>query len=239
MSPRFELGWHFSIGSKGPQLNDEAGNDIQRYWLRPLGLDDIPVITKWLDNIEDLAMFERRQSVPLDAAAMEEEWRNDIVAREPRTAYWFIIDDEHGAPFGMAGLIEISYVHGNALMPIFVAQSVRGRGIGLRTRALLLDLAFDQLRLARITSVHRADNAGSEGLSRACGFIEEGRVRQACYAGGRHIDQMIYGLLAAEWRAHRDTLRARLGPEIIVTLGAEPCDAWSWPRPPESGPATG
>lgn len=220
-------------------MTDAPRMNTQQYWLRPLGLDDMPVITKWLGDVEDLAMFDRRVPVPLDSAAMEAEWRNDIVAQEPRTSYWFMIDDDQGAAFGMAGLTAINYVHGNALMPIFIAEDVRGRGIGLRTRALLLDLAFDQLRLTRITSLHRADNAASRGLSEACAFKREGCVRKGCYAGGQHVDQVIYGILAEEWRAHRGALRARLESEVVVTLGNKPGGAWSWPRLSESEDAPG
>jgi RimJ/RimL family protein N-acetyltransferase len=216
----------------------KSRSGIQQYWLRPLGLDDIPVITKWLADIEDLAMFDRRVPVPLNRASMEAEWQSDIVGREPRTCYWFMIDDDQGVETGMAGLIHISYVHGDALMPIFIAEGSRGQGIGLRTRALLLDLAFDQLRLVRITSLHRADNAASHGLNEACAFRQEGCVRKGNFAGGRHIDQLIYGLLAEEWRAHRDTLRARLSSEVVVTLGSKPWGPWSWPQLPIGGKAT-
>lgn len=198
---------------------DGPANESQQYWLRPLGLDDIPVIAKWLEDVEDLAMFDRRVSVPMDKAAMEAEWRNDIVDREPRTSYWFKIDDDHGEASGMAGLTGINYVHGDALMPIFVAGAVRRRGIGLRVRALLLDLAFDQLRLTRITSLHRADNEASHELNEACGFKKEGCIRNGCFASGRYIDQMVYGILAEEWRGHRDGLRQRVGSKVVVTMG--------------------
>lgn len=190
---------------------------------------DIPTLAKWLEDIEDLAMFDRRVPVPLDAAAMESEWRTEIEGREPRSSYWFRIDDDQGSASGMAGLIQISYVHGSALMPMFVAKDIRGQGVGVRARALLLDLAFDQLRLARITSLHRADNVASRRLNEACAFKPEGCIRKGCYAGGVYIDQMIYGVLAEEWRAHRDVLRARLGPEVMVTLGNKPEGPWSWP----------
>ena len=190
---------------------------------------DIPTITKWLEDVDDLAMFDRRVPLPLDAKAMETEWRSDFEGREPRSNYWFRIDDDQGSASGMAGLIQVSYVHGNALLPMFVARDIRGQGVGVRTRALLLDLAFDQLRLARITSLHRADNLASRKLNEACGFKPEGCIRNGIFAGGAYIDQMVHGLLAEEWRAHRDKLRASLGQDVVVTLGNKPEGTWSWP----------
>ena len=81
----------------------KSRSGIQQYWLRPLGLDDIPVITKWLADVEDLAMFDRRVPMPLNRASMEAEWQNDIVGREPRTCYWFMIDDDQTQSGGESG----------------------------------------------------------------------------------------------------------------------------------------
>ena len=218
-------------------MTDRQTNEPRQYWLRPLGLDDIPVIAKWLENVDDLAMFDRKIPVPLDKAAMEAEWRNDIVECGPRTSYWFKIDNARGEASGMAGVTGINYIHGDALMPIFIAGAVRRQGIGLRVRALLLDLAFDQLRMTRITSLHRADNDASRELNKACGFKKEGCIRNGCYAGGRYIDRMVYGILAEEWRGHRDALRLRIGLEAVVTLGDKPWGPWSWPRLSEDAAA--
>jgi RimJ/RimL family protein N-acetyltransferase len=210
----------------------KKGNN-EWYWLRPLELDDIPVIAGWLEDIDDLVMFDRRVPVPLNTAAIEAEWRSDMEAREPRGSYWFKVVNDQAGTVGVAGLTQITYVHGNALMPMFIAKGARKRGIGLRTRALLLDLAFDQLRLARITSLHRADNIASSRLNEACAFKKEGCIRNGCYAGGQHVDQMVFGILAEEWRAHRDDLRARLPPNVVVSLGSKSGRTWSWPRLPQ------
>ena len=210
-------------------MSDERADRAKHYRLRPLCLDDIPTVTAWMEDIEDLAMFDRRLVVPLDSASMELEWRDSIVAREPRSSYWFMIQDEDKLEVGLAGLTEINLVHGSALMPMFIARSARNQGIAVRTRAVLLDFAFDQLRLVRITSLHRADNEASRRLSETCGFQEEGRIRNGWNAGGRYVDQMICGLLAEEWREQREVLRGKLGPEAVVTLGSSETGQWTWP----------
>ena len=210
-------------------MSDERAEQTKHYRLRPLRVDDIPIVTTWMEDIEDLMMFDRRLAVPLDPASMELEWRDSIVAREPRSGYWFMIQDEDNLEVALAGLIEINFVHGNALMPIFIAQQSRRQGIAVRTRALLMDFAFEQLRLVRITSLHRADNEASRRLNEACGSREEGRIRNGCNAGGRYVDQMIYGILADEWRAHRRQLSGRLGRDAVVSLGSREMGQWSWP----------
>lgn len=202
----------------------------EQYWLRPLGLDHIPVITKWLEQVEDLAMFDRRMPVPLNAAAVEAEYRESIVAPEPRTSYWFVIEDNGEKSVGVLGLDGINYAHGHAVLPVFIAESWRRKGIALRARALLLDLAFDQLRMTRITSYHRADNDVSRRLNEACGLREEGCIRKGWFAGGQYVDLMVFGILAEEWREHRSMLKAKLRTDVVVTLGAKPWGRWSWPQ---------
>ena len=112
-------------------MSDERADRTKHYRLRPLRMDDIPIVTTWMEDIEDLVMFDRRLVVPLDPASMELDWRDSIVAREPRSSYWFMIQDEDNLEVGLAGLLEINFVHGNALMAIFIAKEARGQGIGI------------------------------------------------------------------------------------------------------------
>ncbi len=209
--------------------------------MRPLRLDDLPVIARWYEDVEDLALFHRRMPLPHGAEVLDAGWRSALLAPEPRESYWFAITNDEGEPAGLGGIEDISYVHGDAVTPLFLSPSVRGKGLGVRARALLLDLAFDQLRLVRVTSLHRADNVASRRINEACGLREEGRIRRGWFAGGVHIDLMIFGILAEEWRAHRDGLRERLSNRTVITLGRTSSGRWSWPgtEPREVGDGAG
>lgn len=174
-------------------------------------------------------MFDRRASVPVCGAATEVGWRENILAPEPRTSYWFVMEDVVGDVAGLGGLQEINHAHGDAVLAVFISRNFRRRGIGVRSCALFLDLAFKQLRLHRVTSYHRADNHASQRLTEACGFRREGCIRQSCFSAGDYIDRYIIGVLAKEWLKHRAGLQARLDPGTVVTLGRERCTSWSWP----------
>jgi RimJ/RimL family protein N-acetyltransferase len=167
--------------------------------------------------------------LPVSASAIEARWRETLLAPEPRSSYWFVIDDDSRNAVGLGGIEDISYTHGDAITPVFLAPTVRGKGLGVRARALLLDLAFDQLRLVRVTSFHRTDNIASRRINEACGLQEEGRIRRGWFAGGVHVDLAVFGILAEEWREHRLVLRQRLEPNTILTFGARPEGRWTWP----------
>jgi RimJ/RimL family protein N-acetyltransferase len=205
-------------------------NAKDRFWLRPLSNEHIPVIARWHERIDDLKLFDRRMPLPISSAAMEADWKSSIFSTEPRTSHWFVVVDSDDAVKGLAGLQEINYVHGDAVIAILVAESGRRNGIGIRASALLLDMAFYQLRLTRVSSFVRADNEGSNRMTARLGFLEEGCIRKGWFTDGTHVDIRVIGLLQDEWDARRETLQSELSPNTCLTLGDGPTDRWSWPK---------
>ncbi len=215
------------------------GKECTHYWMRPMGSDDIPTMARWFEHLDDLAVFDRHAPIPPNAEAMLAAWREDLSKQEPRKSYWFTIDDDSGEVVGIAGLQSINYVHGDAVLPVYIAEPQRRRGIGIRACAMLLDLAFDHLRLTRVTSYYRADNEASRRMTEMIGFSEEGRLRQAWYADGQHADIVVIGLLRQEWLAQREELAGGLSTDTAVVLGRTPWGARAWPSIPSEQLRTG
>lgn len=46
--------------------------------------------------------------------------------------------------------------------------------------------------------VHAANERGIRAY-RSCGFVEEGRMREHVWLGGRYADNVIMGVLREEW----------------------------------------
>ena len=205
--------------------------ECAHYRMRPLRQSDLPVFTSWMEQIEDLAMFDRRMPLPVSPEAVKKIWRKAILAKEPRSSNWFVILDQEERLVGAAGLEEIDYVHGNAILPVFIAQGSRRRGLALRALAMLLDMAFDQLRLTRVTTYYRADNENSQKLCTSVGFTEEGVMRRSCFAGGEYVDVHVIGMLEEEWAVQRERLQRELGGDVVLTLGRNVGGRWSWPQP--------
>ncbi len=208
------------------------GQKRDNYWMRPMEVDDIRVIAGWFENLDDLAIFDRRSPIPLNAEAMQAGWREALAEPEPRASYWFTIDDEAGEVIGIAGLQEINHVHGDGVLPIYLSDPARRRGIGIRATAMLLDLAFHQLRLTRVTSFYRADNEASRRMTESAGFREEGRMRKAWFADGKHFDVVVIGILEKEWLGQRGDLASRLSTDTVVILGRTPWGTRAWPQLP-------
>ena len=217
-------GSHPTPHSPGPE--DERRHRITNspvvFFLRPMGLNDVDAIAPWFENLEDLSLFDRNSPAPMGLEALREYWKADFAAGPPpQKAYWYVARGPDGEPAAIGGLQSINYYHGDAVLPVFVARPMRGRGIGIRMIGLLLDLAFDRLRLTRVTTYYREDNEISARMIRKAAFSEEGRLRKAWHCNGSHLDTVVAGVLRDDWARRRDELRDTLDPKTILQFGTD------------------
>lgn len=210
-------------------MNQHRDSGSQHYYLKPLTVSDLEHIAVWYEDIKDLALIESKLSVPINTSSLEKLWHNDLVHSEPGTNYLFSICGEDDEPVGHTGLQEISYPCGNAVVFIYLKKDSRRRGIALRTMALMLDLAFYQLRLHRITTYVHTNNTPSVGLVKRLGFTIEGCMREGYFYDGQYGDVNIVGLLSREWDSCRVSLSDSLDGEVDIAFGRDPGGRWTWP----------
>jgi RimJ/RimL family protein N-acetyltransferase len=197
-----------------------ARRATNRFFMRPMNLDDIETITGWLQDVDDLSLFDRTLTLPPGKDAVQNSWKADFAEAKIPTAYWFIVQTASGEPVAIGGLQSINYIHGDAVIPILVSKEARGEGLGLCISILMLDMAFDRLRLRRVTTYYRADNSRTARLIERAGFVEEGRLREAWLVEGEFLDCVVVGLLRDEWYARREALKGELDGSVEVVLGA-------------------
>jgi RimJ/RimL family protein N-acetyltransferase len=64
---------------------------------------------------------------------------------------------------------------------------------------LLLDYAFRMRNFRRVwLEVHGA-NERAIRVHSACGFVEEGKMREHVWLDGRYVDNVIMGVLRGDW----------------------------------------
>ncbi|HET7236056.1 MAG TPA: GNAT family protein [Actinomycetota bacterium] len=76
-----------------------------------------------------------------------------------------------------------------------------GHGLVSRTCRALIQHAFVEMGLHRVTICAAPDNARSRAIPERLGFTEEGRLREAERMPTGYHDLVVYGLLRQEWRA--------------------------------------
>ncbi len=186
--------------------------------LRALSENDMDQVADWMSDFKDIAMFDRSLPVPISRQALNESWKSAFAAGDPPKAFWFVAATEQGQAVGMCGLQSISYIHGDAVVPLFVAKGYRGKGLAKIMGLALVDLAFNHLRLNRLSTVYRADNSGTQQLVTNLGFVEEGRTREGWFANGQYNDIVHVGVLRSEWSQKRSKLVEKLSdlPFLVI-----------------------
>jgi RimJ/RimL family protein N-acetyltransferase len=95
----------------------------------------------------------------------------------------------------------IDWIHRRGSLGVLIGEpAARGQGYGREAVALLVQHAFAELGLHKITAGAYADHTASLQLFRSLGFQEEGRLRQQLYREGAFHDCIYMGLLKADWK---------------------------------------
>jgi hypothetical protein len=82
-------------------------------------------------------------------------------------------------------------------------RAFRGRGLGADVVVALCEYGFAVRGLHRLQVDTLAGNTAMIRAAERAGFVPEGRLRQAAWAGGDFADVVILGLLAAGWDGGR------------------------------------
>ena len=127
----------------------------------------------------------------------EEEWFEEQVTSEENINLLIVGED---GPAGAIGLGPIDNQNGTAELGIWLQAADQGNGYGTEASTLLLDHAFDELRLHRIEARVFEGNDASRNLWETLDFDHEAVHREAIYLHGEYRDVHRYAVLENEWR---------------------------------------
>lgn len=99
---------------------------------------------------------------------------------------------------------------------IAIGQGGRNRGYGTEATKLMVDYGFEQLGLNRIELEVLDFNARARHVYTSCGFVAEGRRRQAYLLDGQYHDAVLKSVLRSDWEASRSLAgHLTLGPNEV------------------------
>jgi RimJ/RimL family protein N-acetyltransferase len=171
----------------------------ERVALRARREADVPVLHAELHD--DVEVRSRADSRP---------WR-PIAAQSPASPYAVADPTEDAACFsvvelagdelaGEALLWGIDLHNRSAHLGLSLRPAFRGRGLGTDAVRTLCTYGFALRGLHRLQLETLADNAAMLGAATAAGFTVEGTLRRSAWVNGDFVDEVLCGLLAAEWR---------------------------------------
>ena len=126
-----------------------------------------------------------------------ESWLSDLQSHP----YAWVI--EFGSMIGSIRLEGVDLRDQRASLAIgILTPALLGKGLGTESNILVLDFAFNVLRLHRVSVRVLAYNERAIRCYQKCGFIIEGRERETAFVNGKWHDDIMMGLLSREFRGN-------------------------------------
>lgn len=114
-------------------------------------------------------------------------------------------------PAGMSTAIGIFQVRslepgfGTAEWGFALGSSFWGTGVFVDGARLILDFAFDVIGARRLEARAAVANGRGNGALRKLGAVQEGVLRRSFVRNGQYHDQVLWGILAEDWRQQRQS----------------------------------
>ena len=163
--------------------------------LRPITVDDAPAMFAALDDAESNRLTGTQESFTFEQV-------------EAHCARVHAADDRHdfaitrtGDPayVGEAVLMDIDEHNRSAGFRIALAnEGLFGQGLGTAATSMVIDFAFDELRLHRIELEVFDFNDRARHVYEVLGFVEEGVKRDALWQDGAFHDAILMSILAPD-----------------------------------------
>jgi UDP-4-amino-4,6-dideoxy-N-acetyl-beta-L-altrosamine N-acetyltransferase len=158
--------------------------------LRPMRREDGEEIVRWR-NASDV----HAQMFAADPPTMEGHmrWFDSLQKRDDRVEF-VIVEIHSGRPVGTIGLSDIDRVNRRAEYGILIGEAdARGKGLAREASQLILQYAFETLRLHRVYLQVFQENEPAIRLYRGLDFAQEGILRQHVWKDGKYRDVVVMG----------------------------------------------
>lgn len=169
----------------------------ERVLLRPKTRHDLPRQHEMDHDLALALLAEDRPPIPRALEQLETEFDRQLA--DPAVA-WFAIEAD-GRFIGRCGLHAFHETDRTCQLGIVIGDpDYWGRGYGREAIGLLLVYAFCCRNMRKVCLKTGSHNARALRCYHACGFVEEGRLRQQQWCNGEYIDHVYMGILRDEWR---------------------------------------
>ena len=82
----------------------------------------------------------------------------------------------------------------------WLAKEFTGKGIMAKTTKFMIDYAFNELNLNRVSILTATENYASQAIPEKLGFIKEGMLEDNECLYGKFLDNYIYGMTKEKWK---------------------------------------
>ncbi len=120
---------------------------------------------------------------------------------------WFTITDPAGNIIGETGLLRMFPAwHQTDLTIIIPDPEMQGKGYGTEAIRMMLDMAFDEYEMHRVSIGVVGLNTNALAFYRKIGFRQEGILEQGYYYNNEYSDFIMMRILRPEWKRGTDPI---------------------------------
>jgi RimJ/RimL family protein N-acetyltransferase len=171
--------------------------------LRRHSPENLRAFMRWYSDVE-VARLTRYVAKPLSPPEIQRFFFGRILG--PDFLAMAIHLAEGDRLIGTCAFSQLDGENGSALYHITIGErDAWGRGFGTEATELMLGHAFERLGLHRVALTVFEFNTRAIASYEKCGFVVEGRARDAILRDGRFWDEIHMSILAPDWEARRRT----------------------------------
>ena len=168
--------------------------------LRAMSRDDLPRISAFNNDLAVELAGGGDPPWPQSLERLQAEFDQNA-AKGGRDGMSFVIEAD-GICIGMCALFNVDETARTCELGITIGdQNYWGKGYGRDAVSLLVHYGFVFQNMHKVwLRVHAVNERGVRAY-KACGFVEEGKMRAHVWSNGRYDDLIFMGLLCDEWQS--------------------------------------
>ena len=169
----------------------------QHVVLRRHGPGNLAAFRRWYGDPE-VARLARYQDGPMRPEEIDRFFQSRALGKDSLAMAIHVRETDR--LIGSCAFSQLDGDNGSAMYHITIGEKdAWGHGYGTEATALMVDHAFHALGLHRVALSVFEFNERAIRAYRRCGFVVEGRAREAIWRDGRWWDELAMSLLASEW----------------------------------------
>ena len=173
----------------------------RRVVLRRHRPDNIRAFVRWYSDPE-VARLTRYQPTALSADEIQRFFYSRILGTDFLAMAMHVRESDR--LIGTCAFSQLDADNGSVLFHITIGEAdAWGKGYGTEATELMLAHAFTRLPLHRVALTVFDFNTRAIRAYEKCGFVVEGRSREAIFRDGRYWDEIHMSVLADEWEARQ------------------------------------
>ena len=164
--------------------------------LNPANLEHIELYTKWMNEPQCRKYIRYNLPQTIDELKKMFEPKKEVVKEDIFFEIWH---KKEKKPVGYVNLFRIEWFTRNAHIFILIDPEYWGQNIGTEAGKLVVDYAYKELNLHKITTRLFEPNKASLRLAEKIGFKYEITLKKEVYLDGEHLDVLEYVIFKDDW----------------------------------------